>query len=109
IGMGFSYVPPYALVPDTIEVEARQTGHREEGAYYGLWTFCVKLGQAGSLATTGWVLGASGYVANQEQGPAALGAIQVLLGPVPAVLFAAAALLLLRYPLDEQTYEKAVG
>lgn len=109
IGMGFGYVPPYAIIPDTIEVEARRTGKREEGAYYGLWNFAVKISQTGALAGTGFLLSAAGYLANQPQPASSLLAIQVLIGPVPAVLFLASALLLLTYPLDEKTYERAVG
>ena len=109
VGMGFSYAPPFAIVPDTIEVEAKKTGRREEGAYYGLWNFAIKLSQAGGVAGSGVVLGWAGYVADQKQSPSALMAIQVLIGPVPAAFFLAAAVLLLFYPLDEKTYQKAVG
>lgn len=109
IGMGFGYVPPFAIVPDTIEVEARKTGNREEGAYYGLWNFAVKMSQTGALAGTGFLLSAAGYVANTEQSASSLLAIQALIGPVPAAFFLASALLLLSYPLDEKTYEKALG
>jgi GPH family glycoside/pentoside/hexuronide:cation symporter len=110
LGMGFSYAPPFALVPDTIEVEARKTGRREEGAYYGLWNFAIKLCQAGGAAGSGLVLAWAGYVANQtDQGASALAAIGALIGPVPAFFFLAATLLLTRYPLDEKTYREAIG
>lgn len=108
LGMGFSYAPPYAIVPDTIEVEARKTGRREEGAYYGVWNFAVKLSQAGGAAGSGLVLGWAGYVAEAQQSATSLGAITALIGPVPAVLFLSAAALLFLYPLDEKAYEKAL-
>jgi GPH family glycoside/pentoside/hexuronide:cation symporter len=109
VGLGFAYVPPYALSADTIEVEAKASGRREEGAYYGLWNFAIKFAQAGGVAGSGLVLGWSGYVANQDQTPFALGAIQALMGPVPAFFFVSGALLLFRYSLDEKTYKKLVG
>lgn len=109
IGMGFGYVPPYAIVPDAIEVEARKTGQREEGAYYGVWNFAVKISQTGAVFVYLGVMSAAGYVANVDQGPGALLAIQVLIGPVPAGFFLASALLLLTYPLDKKAYENAVG
>ena len=109
VGLGFAYVPPFAMSADTIEVEARASGRREEGAYYGLWNFAIKFAQAGGVAGSGLVLGWAGYIANQNQSPLALGAIQTLIGPVPAVFFAAGLLLLFRYPLDEKTYRKLVG
>lgn len=109
LGMGFSYVPPFAIVPDAIEVEARKTGNREEGAYYGLWNFAVKISQTGALASTGFLLSAAGYAANQTQSATSLATIELLIGPVPAAFFVAAALLLLTYPIDEKAYQKAVG
>ena len=110
MGLGFSYAPPYALLPDTIEVEARRSGTRDEGAYYGVWNVAVKLGQAGAVGAAGLLMGWAGYVAHEvHQGAPALAAIQSLVGPVPAFFFLAAALLLTRYPLDEETYNDAIG
>jgi GPH family glycoside/pentoside/hexuronide:cation symporter len=109
VGMGFGYVPPFAIVPDTIEVEARKTGRREEGAYYGLWNFAVKMSQAAGTAGSGLVLGFAGYAADKVQTPLSLAAIQLLIGPVPAFFFLASAALLLTYPLDEKAYKAAVG
>jgi GPH family glycoside/pentoside/hexuronide:cation symporter len=108
VGLGFSYAPPYALLPDTIEVQARRLGSRDEGAYYGVWNVAVKLGQAGAVGASGLILGWAGYVAHAAQTPAAQGAIVALVGPVPAVLFATAAVLLFWYPLDEKTYDEAL-
>jgi len=109
IGLGFSYAPPFAMVPDAIELEAHESGKREEGAYYGLWNFAIKLCQAGGAAGSGLILGWSGYVADRSQTASSLGAIQALIGPVPAALFAAAFLLLFLYPIDRQTYQNAVS
>jgi GPH family glycoside/pentoside/hexuronide:cation symporter len=110
VGLGFSYAPPYALLPDTIEVEARRNGTRDEGAYYGVWNVAVKLGQAGAVGASGLVMGWAGYVAHEvHQGVSALASIQALVGPVPAFFFLAAALLLTRYPLDQKTYQDAIG
>lgn len=110
MGLGFSYAPPYALLPDAIEVEARKQGTRDEGAYYGVWNVAVKLGQAGGVGASGLVMGWAGYVAHLDrQGAPALAAIQALAGPIPAFFFVAAALLLLRYPLDKKTYQQAIG
>ncbi|NNM54058.1 MAG: MFS transporter [Spirochaetales bacterium] len=108
IGLGFSYAPPYALLPDTIEVMARQTGRREEGAHYGLWNFSLKLAQMSAVGLSGWILAWAGYVADHSQTGAAMVAIQTLAGPVPAFLFLAAGLLLFRYPLDQVTYDQAI-
>jgi GPH family glycoside/pentoside/hexuronide:cation symporter len=109
IGMGFAYAPPFALVPDTIEVEARRTGFREEGSYYGLMTFSTKLGQSLANWFIGTLLSAAGYIANQAQSEGALSVIVLLVSPIPVVMFLLAALILQFYPLDKKTYESMVS
>ena len=109
IGMGFAYAPPFALVPDTIEVEARRTGFREEGSYYGLMTFSTKLGQSVANWFIGTLLSAAGYIANQAQSEGALSVIVLLVSPIPVVMFLLAALILQFYPLDKKTYESMVS
>jgi GPH family glycoside/pentoside/hexuronide:cation symporter len=109
IGVGFSYVAPFAMVPDTVEFDAVRTGERKEGAYYGMWTFISKTGSALSMLVTGFVLKLGGYVANQVQAPPARLAIRLIIGPIPAVIFLAAFVLMQFYPLDEKTYKKLMG
>ena len=107
IGIGFGYVAPWAMVPDTIEFDAVRTGNRKEGAFYGMWTFTSKVGTSLAIALTGLILGAAGYAANlPEQGASALSAIRLIIGPIPAVVFIAAMILIERYPIDEKTYKK---
>ena len=109
IGVGFSYVSPFAMVPDTIEYDAVKTGSRKEGAYYGIWTFVSKSGQALSVFLSGLILARGGYSADAAQSPAALLAIRLIVGPVPALILIAAAILIQIYPLDEKTYRRLMG
>ncbi len=105
IGVGFGYVAPWAMVPDAIEVDAIRTGNRKEGAFYGMWTFTSKVGTSLAIALTGAILGAAGYAANlSAQSQGTLSAIRLIIGPIPAVVFIAAILLIERYPIDEKTY-----
>jgi GPH family glycoside/pentoside/hexuronide:cation symporter len=94
IGVGFSYVAPFAMVPDAIEDEAARTGERKEGAYYGMWTFISKLGTAFALFISGHVLEAGGYVSAAGQAVAQGGNVQIavrsLIGPIPLFVLAAA-------------------
>jgi len=93
------------MVPDAIEYDAVRTGNRKEGAFYGMWTFTSKVGTSLAIALTGAILGAAGYAANlPEQGSQALGAIRLIIGPIPAAIFLAAIFLVERYPIDEKTY-----
>jgi len=104
IGLGLAYVAPWAMIPDTIEWDAVTSGRRKEGAYYGMWTFMSKSGQALSIGLSGLILSASGYASGAAQTPKAIGAIRLLLGPVPAVVFIGAVILLNTYPITEKVY-----
>jgi glycoside/pentoside/hexuronide:cation symporter, GPH family len=109
VGLGLAYVAPWAMVPDTIEWDAVKTGNRKEGSYYGMWTFISKLGQALSIATSGFILGRSGYIADAEQTATAIGAIRLLLGPIPGIVFLAAIAVLCAYPITEKVYNELMS
>ncbi len=104
IGMGFTYAMPYAIVPDTIEYDYLLTGERTEGAFYGIWTFGIKIGQAVALGITGAVLSFSGYVANVAQTETAALGIRLLLGPITAGIFLLSIIVLYYYPINEERY-----
>ncbi len=87
IGMGFTYALPYAIVPDAVEYDYLLTGRRTQGAFYGIWTFGIKIGQAMALGITGIVLSCTGYLPDVVQTDSAMHGIRLLLGPIPAVFF----------------------
>lgn len=110
VGIGFGYVPPFAMLPDVVEVDAVSTGNRKEGAYYGMWTFFSKIGVALAAALAGAFLSLAGFVPNlADQSSPAVFTIRLLIGPVPAVIFVAGILLIANYGLDEKTYDAVVG
>jgi len=109
IGVGFGYVAPYAMLPDTIEVDAIRSGKRNEGAFYGLYLLTSKVGQALAFLMTGLVLSMGHFVANAAQADSAKLAIRFLVGPLPAVILLGALVLVQFYPLDEKTYEKILA
>jgi GPH family glycoside/pentoside/hexuronide:cation symporter len=104
IGLGFSYVAPFAMVPDAVEYDAVRTGKRKEGAYYGIWTFIAKVGQSLSVFLSGVILSAGGYIADAAQSASSIFSIRLIIGPIPAVIFIAAIIVIQFYPLDEKTY-----
>ena len=108
IGVGFGYVPPYAMLPDVVEVDAVQQGTRRDGAYYGMWTFTSKLGTALATALAGVFLGMSGFVADAVQSSQTLFTIRLIIGPIPVAILIGAILLVEKYPLDEATYDRLV-
>lgn len=106
VGIGFGYVPPFAMLPDVVEVDAVQTKVRKEGAYYGMWTFFSKLGVALAAALSGAFLSVAGFVPNIfNQASTALLTIRLMIGPIPAVIFLAGIFLIQPYQLDEESYD----
>ena len=106
IGMGFTYALPYAIVPDAVEYDYLLSGERREGAFYGIWTFGLKIGQAVSLAIVGGVLSLTGYVPDIAQSESAIWGIRLLIGPIPAVIMVGAAVILHFYPITEERYKE---
>jgi GPH family glycoside/pentoside/hexuronide:cation symporter len=104
IGMGFTYALPYAIVPDAVEYDYLVTGERREGAFYGIWTFALKIGQAVSLGIVGGVLSLSGYVPDAPQGVLSQLGIRLLIGPIPATILVISAIVLYFYPITEERY-----
>jgi GPH family glycoside/pentoside/hexuronide:cation symporter len=111
IGVGFSYVAPFAMVPDVIKHGAAKTGKQNEGAYYGMWTFISKLGTALALFTSGHILELGGYISHAGEGtvlqpPSVFDAIRTIIGPIPVVILIAAILVIQFYPLDKKEYRE---
>lgn len=109
-GTGFAthYVMPHAILPDVVEYDYAENAIRREGVFYGLWTFSSKLGQAIAMAVNGWVLGAFGYVALEQQTDLAKVGIRLLVGPVPALFFIAGVFVLSFYPINHAFYQRIV-
>ena len=109
IGVGFSYVSPFAMIPDTIEYQSSKEKQRNEGSYYGMWTFISKMGTAIALFITGLILEAGGYISTAGEGAIQPGtvfnSIRLIIGPLPAIVLAGAILMLKFYPLNEKTHE----
>ncbi|MDD5398169.1 MAG: glycoside-pentoside-hexuronide (GPH):cation symporter [Dehalococcoidia bacterium] len=107
IGFGFTYAIPYAMVADAIEYDYMRSGERREGAFFGFWTWGFKMGQALAVFLMGIMLEALGYVANVQPQPetAQLG-IRLFMGPIPAIIFIIAAVILFFYPITEKRYQE---
>jgi glycoside/pentoside/hexuronide:cation symporter, GPH family len=110
IGMGFLYAMPYAIVADAIEYDYLRTGERREGAFFGIWTWGLKIGQALAAFIMGLTLEAMGYVANliPQAASAQLG-IRLFLGPIAAVFFILAGVFLYFYPITEKRYKEILA
>lgn len=107
IGLGFTQAMPNAIVADAIEYDYLRTGERREGAFFGIWTWGLKTGQALAVLIMGLALEAMGYIPNLLPQPemAQLG-IRLFLGPISAGMFIVAAVILYFYPITEKRYKE---
>ncbi|MDR2047816.1 MAG: MFS transporter [Treponema sp.] len=96
MGMGFGYALPYSMIADTVEFDAVKSEERKEGIYYGVWALVSSLGVSLAFFLAGLV-------------PGLAPGTRLVMGSVPALMFAAAALCIRRYSLGENTYRKIMG
>ena len=108
LGLATNYVMPFAIIPDTVELDYARNGVRREGAFYGLWNFMNKVGAAVGTFLSGIVLSLFGYVANVSQTEASKFGIQLLVGPIGGVFFLAGVLVLSFYPITRKYYDTEI-
>jgi GPH family glycoside/pentoside/hexuronide:cation symporter len=107
VGVSAAHAIPLAILPDTIEWDELRSANRQEAAYYSVITLIQKLVGAGTIALTGSVLQATGYLQGASTQPAsALGAIRFLVGPLPAAFFIAGILLAAVYPISREKHAR---
>lgn len=108
-GFGLKAATTWPILADCVDYAEWRHGKRVEGLAYGFAIFAQKLSLALGGAITGWMLSASGYVANAQQSASALRGILALVGYVPAACLIVAFGLGLLYPLTPARVEKVVA
>jgi sugar (glycoside-pentoside-hexuronide) transporter len=97
-----------SMVPDTVEVDEQRTGMRREGAIFGAWIFCRKLGMAAGAFLVSIGLSLFGFVGGDagagSQTELALTGIRIIYCVVPCALYLLTMLLLSRYDLSEARF-----
>jgi GPH family glycoside/pentoside/hexuronide:cation symporter len=109
IGLSAAHAIPLAILPDVIDWDELRSASRQEGAYYSVITLIQKLIGAATIALTGSLLAATGYIARDahvEQPPAAINAIRLLTGPLPAVFFLLGIALMTVYPITRERHAR---
>lgn len=105
VGDAGNQLLPNSMVPDTVEVDELNTGERREGAIFGAWAFCLKLGMALGAFLVSLVLEEFGFNAGvSSQSDTAIWGIRLSYCLVPFVLWVAAIILLRNYTLDEAKF-----
>ncbi len=109
LGLGLFSMVSWALITDVIDDAELRNGVREDGSVYALYSFARKLGQAAAAGLSGALLSLIGYSEATKQDPQVLEGVFDIATLVPAVGFAALALILwLWYPLHKKQVEKNV-
>lgn len=113
-GVSTAYLIPWSMIPDVIELDEWQTGHRREGVFYSFMVLLQKLALALGLFLVGQVLENSGFVttaagqAQPVQPESALLAIRLMVGPAPAVVLVIGLVLAYFYPLTREVHAELV-
>lgn len=108
LGVGAVLLFPWAMLPDVVEFDELETGKRREGLIYAIFTFAQKIAFAIGVFLNGQVQELSGYVPDAAvQSETALLGIKFMVGPVAAVTFALALVLVWRFPITQEKHAAA--
>ncbi|MCD8299596.1 MAG: MFS transporter [Clostridiales bacterium] len=95
----------FAMIIDVIDNAELRNGRRDDGKYYGVYSFARKLGQALSSLLSGALLTAIGYTAETAFDPVVTGKIFMLATLIPAIGFAISGVFLFIYPLKKKVVD----
>lgn len=106
LGLGLSAVVsmPWAMLPESADVDLLIHGEERTGAVSGTFTLLRKLTQALVLWLVSIALGAIGYAPGSVQGPGTLAGIRLLFSALPLACVAVGAVLALRYPVTPESF-----
>lgn len=113
-GVSTAYLIPWSMLPDVIELDELETGHRREGVFYAFMVMMQKVGLAAGLFLVGQALSAAGYVERgagdvvASQPESALTVIRLAIGPIPAVILGLGLLLAYFYPISQEVHAEIV-
>ncbi len=92
----------FAMIIDVIDNAELRNGRRDDGKYYGVYSFARKLGQALSSLVSGALLTAIGYTEATAFDPTVTGKIFMLATLIPAIGFAISGVFLFIYPMKKK-------
>ncbi|MCC8167820.1 MAG: glycoside-pentoside-hexuronide (GPH):cation symporter [Clostridiales bacterium] len=98
---GFSAIC-FAMIIDVIDNAEVKTGNRDDGKYYGVYSFARKLGQALASLMSGGLLSVIGYTQATAFDPEVVDGIYNVTTLVPAVGFALSAVFMVLYPMKKK-------
>ena len=109
-GLSISYLIPWSMLPDVIELDELETGQRREGVFYGFFVFLQKLGMSLGMSISNFALEATGYVNHVPgqplpvQPPAAQMALRLFVSAVPVAILLLSFLAVRAYPITREKH-----
>lgn len=109
-GVGASYLIPWSMIPDVVELDELETGQRREGIYYGFFVFLQKLGISLGLMISNAILEATGYItpvagqAYPDQPPAVLMALRTFVSFAPVIVLLLSFVAVYLYPITRERH-----
>ncbi len=109
-GVSTAYLIPWSMMPDVIDLDELETGHRREGVFYGFMVLLQKIGLAGGLFLVGQALALAGFQESSPdmpelaQPPSALLAIRIAIGPLPTLFLIVGLILTWLYPITREKH-----
>ena len=103
LGMGTAYAYPWAMLPETVDVEEAATGRRQEGLYAGVMTFLRQTSSSLAVLGLGALLQFTGYRAGETIQPESASiAIRLAVALVPGALLLFGILCGSRFPITRK-------
>ncbi len=96
----------FAMIIDVIDNAEIRNGRRDDGKYYGVYSFARKLGQALSSLLSGALLTAIGYTDATAFDPVVTNKIFMLATLIPAIGFAIAGIFMVIYPMKKKVVDQ---
>jgi len=93
----------WTMIADSADYGEWTTGRRATGLYFSAAVFAQKAGWGIGAAIAGWILAASGFVANIIQNDTAITGIKLLVSVIPGILYMSCALFMIFYKIDTKT------
>ncbi|WP_372366206.1 MFS transporter [Candidatus Uabimicrobium sp. HlEnr_7] len=95
-----------AIVADTVDYDAAQTGRRQEGLYFGVWRMGSKVSRAVAIALCGLWLEHIGFIPNEAQTMQIASYIAYMFGPGVGCFLLLSAIIFYFLPYSEKEHEK---
>jgi sugar (glycoside-pentoside-hexuronide) transporter len=102
IGYGVAHVLPWAMLPDVVDMDEKETGRKREGLYAGVMTFFMKMTNSIAIFLIGLILEFSGYIANVTQSVSTLTTIKWTMTIAPGIFVVIAIIATFLYPFSRE-------